>query len=126
MMVVAIIILLLGAAVYKMKGSIEAAKIVRAHSDLKTFQTSLVTYESLAGTLPSTAQGLKALVEKPTSEPKPRIWNRVLDSLQKDPWNHDYIYEYPGKRSPGSYDVSSAGPDGVPNTEDDIGNWQQL
>ena len=69
---------------------------------------------------------MKVLTEKPTSEPKPRIWNKLMDSVQKDPWGHDYVLENPGKHSKDSYDLYSAGKDGVPNTEDDIGNWQEL
>ena len=35
-------------------------------------------------------------------------------------WGNDYIYEYPGKRSQGSYDLMSMGPDGRVGGDDDI------
>jgi len=43
--------------------------------------------------------------------------------LPVDPWGGKYIYEYPGKHNRNGYDLFSAGPDGKPGTEDDIGNW---
>ena len=123
MLVVAIIILLLGAAVFKMRPALGQAKMARAQADIQSLQIPLTSYEAMGGSLPSTAQGLKAIVERPTGEPKPRMWAQGMESLPKDPWNHDYYYEQPGKHNPKSYDLYSAGPDGQPNTEDDIGNW---
>jgi general secretion pathway protein G len=39
-----------------------------------------------------------------------------------DPWGFEYIYEFPGKHNPGTYDLMTVGPDGKKGTEDDIGN----
>jgi general secretion pathway protein G len=44
-------------------------------------------------------------------------------TLPIDAWGNVYIYHYPGKHNPNSYDLLSAGPDGKEGTEDDIGNW---
>jgi general secretion pathway protein G len=44
--------------------------------------------------------------------------------LPIDAWGNTYIYHYPGKHNPNSYDLFSAGPDGKEGTPDDIGNWQ--
>ena len=41
------------------------------------------------------------------------------DSIPKDPWGNDYIYECPGRHNPTSYDISSLGPPG-----DNIGDRQ--
>lgn len=41
----------------------------------------------------------------------------------KDPWGHEYIYKFPGEFNKDGYDLSSAGPDGQPDTDDDIRNW---
>ena len=46
-------------------------------------------------------------------------------NLPIDPWGDQYIYEYPGKHNPKRYDLSSAGPDGKPGTDDDIVNWEK-
>jgi general secretion pathway protein G len=46
-----------------------------------------------------------------------------LDGIPHDRWGHNFIYEFPGKHNPSSYDLMSVGPDGKEGTSDDIGNW---
>jgi general secretion pathway protein G len=60
----------------------------------------------------------------PAAEPRPRRWSALAkpDALI-DPWGRKIGYRNPGKRNAGGYDVFSLGPDGLENTEDDIGNW---
>ncbi len=51
-------------------------------------------------------------------------WNGpYLKDLPADPWGKSYRYRRPGLFSPESYDIWSAGPDGLDGTNDDIGNW---
>ncbi|MDB6171725.1 MAG: type secretion system protein GspG [Chthoniobacteraceae bacterium] len=126
MLVVIIIVLLLGFAIGKMKGSVTVAKKVRAQADIASIGTQLMTYDAINGGLPSTQQGLKALVNRPDGEPKPRNWTRLMEDVSEDPFNaqHEYTYVRPGVHNPGSYDLYSVGEDGLPNTVDDIGNWK--
>ncbi len=125
MLVVAIIALLVGAATYYFAGNIGFAKDVRARQDLATISTALNTYMAANGFYPTAEQGLKALIYPPETDPKPRQWRKLLksDNDLKDAWQHDYIYLQPGKHNPDSFDLYSAGPDGIPDTADDIGNW---
>lgn len=44
--------------------------------------------------------------------------------LLRDAWGNEWHYEFPGIHRQNSYDLSSAGPDGVHGTEDDLVNWQ--
>ena len=61
---------------------------------------------------------------RPTTEPKPRRWTqRAKPDGIMDPWGRKLMYRNPGKHNVGGYDVLSLGPDGLENTEDDIGNW---
>ena len=41
--------------------------------------------------------------------------------LPQDPWGGDYQLVSPGQH--GQIDIFSSGQDGVPGTDDDIGNW---
>ena len=53
-----------------------------------------------------------------------RSWHGpYVDKLPLDRWDHEYIYECPGKHNTNSYDLLSVGPDGKAGTEDDIVNW---
>ena len=125
MLVVIIISLLLGAAVRYMVGNVDVAKQVVMRGDIQNIGSQLRLYEALTGSLPSTEQGLLALVNQPQSEPKPARWQRLLEQVPKDPWQQEYIYVYPGKHNPQSYDLFSKGADHIADTADDFGNWNQ-
>ncbi|MCF7791057.1 MAG: type II secretion system major pseudopilin GspG [Victivallales bacterium] len=126
-MVVVIIIAILAAVVMpKFAGRTEDARISSAQSQLSIFQTALSTYNLDTGKYPTTQQGLKALVEKPSSPPVPSTWKGpYLQSkkIPKDPWKNPYIYKCPGKHNTTSYDLYSYGPDGQQGGDDDITNW---
>lgn len=122
MLVVAIIMLLLGAGAFYIAGYFDNAKRAVAFKDVNAYGTALQTYYMTNGFYPSTTQGLNALVTAPNGEPKPRRWTQLMESVTKDPWNNDYIYAVPGKRSPKGFDLYSKGPDGIDGSEDDLGN----
>lgn len=124
MLVVVIISLLLGAAIYNMGGNVETARKVRVETDVSAIKTQLRLYNGLNGFYPSTQQGLKALVTQPTSEPRPRRWTQSFEQVPRDPWGNEYNYLLPGKHNPNSFDLFSSGPDLQPGTADDIGNWE--
>ena len=122
MIVVLIIGLLIGVAMKGMK-QLEFAREVTVKGHIEGYKTSLLMYQGQNGNFPTTEQGLNALVTKPSSEPRPRNWRPQMDALTPDPWQKDYNYAMPGKHNPKSYDIYSSGPDGIPDTADDIGNW---
>ncbi len=124
MLVVMIIALLAGAAIWGMADNVGIAREARAKGDLNSISTSLMMYQAANGHFPTTEQGLKALVTKPTTEPRPRQWRQLRTEIPLDPWQVEYRYERPGTRSGAGYDLYSAGADNLPNTADDIGNWK--
>jgi general secretion pathway protein G len=79
-----------------------------------------MTYKINAGTYPSTQQGLKALVTKPTGSPAPRRWTSLSKSVPLDPWGNEYGYKFPGKKDASEFELISSGPDSVINTPDDL------
>jgi len=82
-------------------------------------------YHLNAGSFPTTQQGFKALVEKPTLAPAPTRWVQVLSKIPVDPWNNLYIYRFPGKKRAGEFEVISKGPDGLEGTPDDISSQDE-
>ena len=121
MLVVTIIALLLGAAIYKLGGNVEYARATRVAADMQGINTQLKLYESMNGFMPSTEQGLKALVQQASTEPRPTRWYQLYKELPKDPWNNEYVYLNPGRKNTTGYDLYSAGQDRKPDTADD--NW---
>lgn len=125
MLVVLIIGLLIGLALRFTGGKLDEARRVKVKGDLQQMKTNLLMYQAGNGFYPSSEQGLKALVAKPDSEPRPRNWRQLDDQVPRDPWDKEYFYVQPGKQNPKEYDIFSAGPDRDPNTEEDnIGNWE--
>jgi general secretion pathway protein G len=125
MLVVMIIALLAGSAIYFLLPNLGVARSTRVQGDIKSIDTQLMIYNSLNGFYPSTAQGLKALVEKPDGEPRPRNWRNLMKEVPVDPWGMEYRYASPGVHNPNSYDIWSSGPDRIAgNTDDEGGNWK--
>jgi general secretion pathway protein G len=122
-LVITIIAVLGAATIYLIKGNVDTAKSTRVDSDIKMIVTQLKTYEARNLQPPTTEQGLKALVEMPSIEPVPERWLQLLEEMPKDPWNREFRYVYPAKRSKAEYDIFSLGADGV-ESADDIGNWK--
>lgn len=119
MLVVTIIALLLGTAIYKLSGNVEYARANRVAADIQSISTQLKLYESMNGFFPTTEQGIQALVTQPSSDPQPQRWYQLFKEIPKDPWNDVYVYLSPGRKNPTSYDLYSAGPDHKPDTPDD-------
>jgi general secretion pathway protein G len=125
MMVVIILGILAGIVVPKFVGQTDKARMAAARMELRNIGMALDRYEMENGAFPTTDQGLKALMEKPTSTPTPRDWNGpYLKEEPKDPWRQPYQYRRPSQNNL-DYDLWSLGPDGQDATEDDVSNWKQ-
>ena len=121
MLVVGIIVIILGVAVGRLGNTTGIAKDMRVRADIQALSTQLKFYEGVNGFLPTTEQGLQALVTPPESEPRPARWYQLFKELPQDPWGSNYVYVSPGRKNPTGYDLYSAGPDRKADTPDD--NW---
>ena len=119
MLVISIIVVLLGLAISKMGNPTGFAKGVAVRADVQAIGTQLKLYESMNGFLPTTEQGLQALVTQPSTEPRPQRWYQLFKEVPKDPFGNNYIYLCPGRKNPTSYDLYSAGQDRKADTADD-------
>lgn len=104
-------------------GNSEKAKLKKAAVDIQQLESALEMYRLQTNAIPTTEQGLLALVETPTIDPIPRNYPEegVIKRLPVDPWGNDYQLLNPGEIS--QFDIYSFGPDQLEGTEDDIGNW---
>ncbi len=123
MVVIAILGLLASLILPNVLGSAEQANRQKARTDIVALENALAQYRLDNGTFPTTEQGLDALINEPTIEPRPRNYRRggYIQRLPLDPWGNEYLLLSPGEF--GDFDVFSAGPDGQTGTDDDIGNW---
>jgi general secretion pathway protein G len=101
MLVVGIITVLMGSAIYMLTGNLEFAKEQRARGDLQAIITQVRMYEMKNGGVPlSESAGLKALVGT----------GKGFEELPKDPWGQDYKYKIDSASAKG-FRVYSMGPD---------------
>ena len=120
MLVLGIIAVLVGSAIYLLVGNVDVAKIQRVDTDKQAIATQLKTYEMMNYSYPTTEQGLDALVHRPSSEPVPKRWTQLMADVPIDPWGTPYVYVSPGKKHPDGFDLYSLGPDRR-ESEDDVG-----
>jgi general secretion pathway protein G len=115
MMVVVIIIALFAVLVGpRLFQQVDKAKVVKARTDINGFEAAMVQYHADNGVFPPQEQGLEAL--------RPYLRKDV----PLDPWNHPYVYKYPGEHGE-EPDIVSYGADGQPGGEGvnaDIGSWK--
>jgi general secretion pathway protein G len=101
------------------------ARVTAAKTDINNLVQALKLYKLDNLRYPTAAQGLQALLVKPTAGPIPSNWKPYLDKLPNDPWGQAYQYLNPGIK--GEIDVFSFGADGQPGGEGknaDVGSWQ--
>ena len=123
MVVIVILGILASMVVPNLMGNKDKADQQKAVSDIVALENALDMYRLDNSIYPTTEQGLEALVQKPTISPEPRNYREggYVKRLPQDPWRNDYLLLSPGEQ--GKIDIFSAGPDGQPGTEDDIGSW---
>jgi general secretion pathway protein G len=127
MVVIAILGILAALIVPKIMSRPDEARRVAAKADIGSIMQSLNLYRLDNGRYPTQEQGLRALVEKPTTEPVPNNWKGggYMDRVPMDPWGKEYQYLNPGVH--GEVDIFSYGADSKPGGEGndaDIGSWQ--
>jgi general secretion pathway protein G len=104
------------------------AKDAAARSQMEMIGAALDAYRLDNGRYPTTAQGLEALRQEPTLEPRPRNWRGpyLRRELPMDPWGNPYVYVSPGDANPQGYDLVSFGADGALGGEGedaDLRSW---
>jgi general secretion pathway protein G len=118
--VLGIIAMILGGAIFAMRGIGDSAKLTQVRNDCAALRNALDMYKLNGGQYPTTQQGLKALVDKPNSSPVPRMWSRIADKVPLDPWGTEYLYRFPGKKNATDFEIISRGKDGQEGTSDDF------
>ncbi|MBX3303999.1 MAG: type II secretion system major pseudopilin GspG [Nitrospira sp.] len=130
MVVVAILAILAALVVPRIMGRTDDAKRTAAKVQIRNIEGALQLYKLDNGVYPTTEQGLKALIEKPSVGVVPKKWKigGYLPKLPEDPWGNPYKYVSPVQRGDQriDYEITSLGTDGEVGGEGvnaDITNW---
>jgi general secretion pathway protein G len=119
LVVIAVISLLAALVAPNVFRHVGTAKDASAKTQIEMLGAALDAYRLDNGRYPSTAQGLEALWEAPTAEPRPSNWRGpyLRKEVPADPWGNPYIYVSPGEEHESGYDLVTYGADGEPGGE---------
>lgn len=115
LLVLAILVILGSMVGFYFVGAQKGALVKSAKSQMAMFKTPLNMYYADVGSYPSRLDGL---IAAPPDLKNPAKWGGpyMEKTIPADPWGNPYVYEASGDQ----YMVRSSGPDGQPNTADDI------
>lgn len=123
LLVLAILGIIMAMVMPRVLGRQESASIDATKVSIQGLTQALQLYSlDHRGKYPTASDGLSVLLKNPgKSDP---MWRGpYLDREPQDAWGNEIHYRSPARRSAEAYDLSSAGPDGIPGNDDDIGNW---
>ena len=111
LVVIAILGLLIGLVAPAVLRQLGNARTSIAKQSIERIASVLDMYKLDVGSYPTTDQGLRALVDKPSDVGN---WNGpyVKGDVPLDPWNHAYVYRDPANRAGHDFDLCSEGPTG--------------
>ena len=100
------------------------SEVKATRAQLDAFEKALGAYRLDVGHYPSTGQGLKALNERPSEEPK---WGGpyLSKAVPPDPWGRPFVFRSPGDIGH-DFELMSLGKDGQPGgtgLDADISVW---
>jgi general secretion pathway protein G len=107
MMVVFVLIgLLAGLVTVNVRGSLIKGKQNAARSEIATLRNALEQFYIDESRFPNNSEGLAVLAQTNSRRPQP-----LIQSVPKDPWNHPYQYNCPGRNNE-PYEILCLGADG--------------
>lgn len=111
LVVIVIIGLLAGYVAPRYFAQVGKSEVQVTKAQIDALEKALDQYRLDTRRLPTTEQGLQALVTKPTTETN---WNGpyLKKAVPNDPWGRPYLYRSPGQK--GDFDLVSYGRDGRP------------
>lgn len=117
LVVIAIISLLAGVVLLNIAPQMGLGSQAAGKAQIQVLSSAITTYRMAHGRYPTQAQGLEALVQKPSQEPIPQNYPEggYLSgrSVPLDPWKRPYIYLIPGRQNE-NFEILSYGADGEP------------
>jgi general secretion pathway protein G len=108
-LVTVIIGILAGMVALNLSGRVQDAQIKAAKGDIATYNSAIDLYaldhsDQLPKSLDDLVKGSRKYVKE----------------LRNDPWGNPYVYKVASGKGGNEYTIFSAGPDGTPNTDDDV------
>ena len=122
LLVLAILGTIMTMVVPKLLGRQEQASVDATRLSIRGLEQSINMFAyDHGGRFPKDKDAFQVLLKK-TGREDSKWRGPYLDERPVDAWGNDFRYRYPGKLNPDAFDIISSGPDGLPETDDDISN----
>jgi general secretion pathway protein G len=120
MVVVLIIAVLAALIVPRVVQRQDDAKYAAAKSQIARLSSILQQFRLDCDRFPTNEEGLQSLVQSPSDATG---WKGpYLDRIPLDPWEQEYVYQFPGATGEESFYLASGGKDKQPSSDDDFTN----
>ena len=117
LLVLAILVILASLVAVAVIPAMKKSRIRAAKTQISLFTVQFQHYYIDVGSFPTTAQGMEALRLAPADLVDKWAGPYATKAIPPDPWGRKYLYQSDDGQN---YRLSSNGPDGQPNTDDDI------
>ena len=105
------------------------AKIGTTRIQMKNIEDALELFRLDVGRYPTGEEGLEVRKDGDQIQEEARADKWAGPYLEKgkleDSFGNEFRYVFPGENNEDGFDLSSNGPDGEEETEDDINNWEE-
>ncbi len=88
--------------------------------DVSSIQVVVEKFAAVSGSIPSTAEGLEACVERPSEWAPERGWMKLIESIPTDAWGREYRYQSGSDVEASWFEIRSVGADGVLSDDDQV------
>ncbi|MCP5531816.1 MAG: type II secretion system protein GspG [Akkermansiaceae bacterium] len=88
--------------------------------DIKSLEYAVRVYFETTGLMPTSEEGLTALVERPGGLEPAREWVAILKVVPEDPWGMEYVYQRRELAGATAYSLWSFGQDRKPSGDDRV------
>lgn len=88
-------------------------------TDSENITAAVLSYRIMTGKLPTTEQGLDALMNRPDDLSPEAKWVVLFKEIPTDPWGNEYEYTLLSIDHVPNFEIRSLGQDGI-RSEDDI------
>lgn len=129
LIVIAILLAIGGLVAINLRPQQEAAVEDLARQQINTFEQSLKLFQLAHDRFPSEDEGLSVLWSSSNldDEEDEANWSILLEEpAPEDNWGNEWVYIFPSEERPGFYEIRSNGPDGEPDTDDDISSLDRF
>jgi len=129
-MIVILIVLalsgLVGVALFQRQ---KEAKVQLAQIQMNEIQSALKQFYLVFDRWPTEDEGIAVLWDKERLDPESDAskWSMFMDrKIPTDRWGNEWGYRFPSEHAgEDAYDLWSNGPDGEPDTDDDLVSWEK-